>query len=642
MCGITGKYYFASEKHVDRSTIEAMTDILAHRGPDDSGFFNAGRIALGHRRLSILDLSPAGHQPMCNEDGTVWVVFNGEIYNYKPLRTELEALGHTFKSNTDTEVIVHAYEQYGVNFVAKFRGMFAFGLWDERHKRLVLARDHFGIKPLYYYQDNSFVSFASEIKSLLEDPEVPCEVDSQALSNFITLHYVPAPRTMFARICKLLPGHILVVERGTIREHRYWELRKREPFVLNEQEAVELVYQELRSSVKERLQSDVPVGALVSGGLDSSGVLALMTDLLQKPVPAFTVGYSQSGNDGYSEFKYSRVVAQHLHSDYHEAVVTADMFRDFLPSAIWHQDEPIGEPAAVPLYFVCKLAKDHGVTVLLSGEGADELFAGYNRHSGEIFSRYYRLIPQALHRSILHPMIARLPRSPLVKKGQRSMMLTDWWERYQSWHTVFPPELKKELLNGRALGLTDTFGDAFAGSVSRMNHLDNLDRLLWMDLQSWLPDDLLMKKDKMGMATSLEARVPFLDHLFVEMAFQIPSNLKVKRLEAKYVLKKSLERLLPREIVYRKKEGFPTPIERWISHELRDYVHDWLCGSDRQHHGYFNPLVVRRLLQEHVSGRQNHERLIFPILNFELWYDAFFRNTRGRRVLGRTPELCSS
>ncbi len=641
MCGITGKYYFAADREVDPGTIAAMTNVLSHRGPDDCGFYRGKNIALGHRRLSILDLSPAGHQPMCNEDGKVWVVFNGEIYNYKPLRVELEALGHAFKSNTDTEVILHAYEQYGLDCVAKFRGMFAFGLWDERCKRLVLARDHFGIKPLYYHQNNSFISFASEIKALIEDPEVPCEVDAQGLSNFISLHYVPGPRTMFGNICKLLPGHILVVERGASRISKYWELRKQGGRVLSEQDAVELIYQELRSSVKERLQSDVPVGALLSGGLDSSGVLALMTDLSQKSVPAFTVGYSQAGNDGFSEFKYSRIVARHLRSDYHEVVVTSDMFQDFLGKAVWHQDEPIGEPAGVPLYFVCKLAKDHGVTVLLSGEGSDELFAGYNRHNGEIFSRYYGMIPEALHRHLLNPLIARLPRAPLVKKGQRSMMLKDWWERYQSWHTVFSPELKEQLLDGRTAGLTDTFADVFRGSRAAIDGLDNLDRILWMDLQAWLPDDLLMKKDKMGMATSLEARVPFLDHQFVETAFQIPSNLKVKRLVTKYILKKGMERLLPREIVYRKKEGFPTPIARWISHELRDYVNDWLCGPNSLDHGFFNPAMVRRLLREHASGQQNHERLIFPILNFELWRDAFFRgrNSREHRTPGPVPEM---
>jgi asparagine synthase (glutamine-hydrolysing) len=640
MCGIAGKHYFATDRQVDPRVLQAMTDVMSHRGPDDRGLYRRHNVALGHRRLSILDLSPAGHQPMGNEDGTVWVVFNGEIYNYKPMRRELESLGHRFHSNTDTEVIVHAYEQYGLDFVSKFRGMFAFGIWDEKHRRLVLARDHFGIKPLYYYQDDAFISFASEIKSLIEDPEVPRAVDEQALSNFITLHYVPSPRTMFAGVRKLEPGHMLVAERGSVRLCKYWELKKQGNFSLNEADAVELVYNELRSSVEERLQSDVPVGALLSGGLDSSGVLALMTDLSQKSVPAFTVGYSASGDDGFSEFKYSRIAAKHLHSDYHEVVVTADMFRDFLPKAIWHQDEPIGEPPAVPLYFVCKLAKEHGVTVLLSGEGSDELFAGYNRHNGEMFSRYYGLIPETVHRNVLDPLIRRLPRAPLLKKGHRTMMLKDWWERYQSWHTVFSPDLKEQLLNGRSAGLSNTFSDVFQRYEGHTDQLDNLDRILWMDLQAWLPDDLLMKKDKMGMATSLEARVPFLDHQFVEMAFQIPSSLKVKRLTTKYVLKKSLERLLPREIIYRKKEGFSTPIARWLSHDLRAFVQDWLCGSSSSGHGYFNPALVQRLLREHNSGEQNHERLIFPMLNFELWYDAFFRSKarNSSRMIESQPD----
>jgi asparagine synthase (glutamine-hydrolysing) len=639
MCGIAGKYYFGSDKRVNARVIEAMTDLVAHRGPDDRGFYVSARIGLGHRRLSILDLSPAGHQPMANEDGTVWVIFNGEIYNYKPLRADLEVCGHRFRSNTDTEVILHAYEQYGLDFVQKFRGMFAFGLWDEKLQRLVLARDHFGIKPLYFHQGADFISFGSEIKSLLKDPEVPCDVDLQGLSNFITLHYVPGPRTMFAGIAKLLPGHILVADRGKIQINRYWELQKQGRFTLSESDAIEHVYNELRSSVKDRLQSDVPVGALLSGGLDSSGVLALMTDILQKPVPAFTVGYSPTGEDKFSEFKYSRLVAQHLKSDYHEVVVTAEMFRDFLPRAIWHQDEPIGEPPAVPLYYVCKLAREHGVTVLLSGEGSDELFAGYNRHNGEMFSRYYGLIPQFVNRNIVGPLINQLPRAPLLKKGHRSMAVREWWQRYQSWHTVFTPDLKQELLIGHSTRIIDTFNDVFGNYKGHIDSLDKLDRILWMDFQAWLPDDLLMKKDKMGMATSLEARVPFLDHLFVQMAFQIPSALKVKRLTTKYILKRSLERLLPREIIYRKKEGFPTPISQWISQELRDYVHDWLCGSGRQYHGFFNRVVVHRLLREHLSGQQDHERLIFPILNFELWYDVFLRGAGREFGHDRVPEI---
>lgn len=626
MCGIAGKYYFANDRKVDPEIALAMADVMSHRGPDDSGIYSSGSVALGFRRLSILDLSEAGHQPMCNEDGKIWVVFNGEIYNYKILRRELESFGHRFKSNTDTEVIVHAYEQYGLDFVKHFRGMFAFAVWDSSRRRLVLARDHFGIKPLYYFRNASFLTFGSEIKALLQDPEVPREVDVQALSNFITLHYVPGPRTMFQGIMKLMPGTIAVAERGTFSVAKYWELSKQGEFTLSEADAIELVYNQLSESIKERLQSDVPVGALLSGGLDSSGVLAIMTKLQQRSVPAFTVGYSESGDDAFSEFKYSRLVAKHLRSDYHEVVVTAEMFREFLPKAVWFQDEPIGEPPAVPLYFVCRLAKEQGITVLLSGEGSDELFAGYNRHNGEIFSQYYGLIPDAIHRSVLQPLISLLPRAPLLKKGQRSMMLKDWWLRYQSWHTVFPADLKQQLLNGQSSTLTETFDDVFANHRDRVRSLDHLDKILWLDLQTWLPDDLLMKKDKMGMATSIEARVPFLDHCFAEMAFQIPSSLKVKRFGTKYILKKALERVLPKEIVYRKKEGFPTPIANWLTGDLREFVCDWLDGSHDRGHGFFRRDMIRQLLAEHQSGRQNHERLIFPLLNFELWYDAFFRS----------------
>ena len=632
MCGIAGKYYFDTRREVGAALINAMTDIMSYRGPDDSGSYRKGNIGLGHRRLSILDLSSAGHQPMCNEDGTVWVIFNGEIYNYKSLRAELEKQGHAFRSNTDTEVIVHAYEQDPINFVSQFSGMFAFAIWDERRKRLLLARDQFGIKPLYYYADSEFVTFASEIKAILQDRDVPKAVDEPALSAFLSLHYVPAPRTMFKGINKLLPGHILIAERGKYTVQQYWELQKREPLDLSEADLADFVYAELKESVRLRLQSDVPVGTLLSGGLDSSSMLGLMTELTGKPVPAFSVGYSAKGDDGVSEFAYARLAARHFKSDYHEVVVSSQMFMDFLPKAIWHQDEPIGEPAAVPLYYTCKLAKDRGVTVLLSGEGADELFAGYNRHLGETLSQYYRFLPNPLHR-ILEKLLTNSPRVPLLRKGHRAMVLRDWWDRYEGWHTVFSTQLKRELLNGHGNTISQSFPDAFDRYRSSVLPLSNLDRLLWLDLKVWLPDDLLMKKDKMGMATSVEARVPFLDHRFADLMFNIPASMKVKRLNGKYIFKKSMERLLPKEIIYRKKAGFPTPISKWIGHDLRQPVTEILCDSGG--HGYFDRKVVRRLLDEHITGVENHANVLFPILNFDLWYQAFFDS--GNRPQDATP-----
>jgi asparagine synthase (glutamine-hydrolysing) len=624
MCGITGKHYFQADRQVETRLIEAMTDSMSHRGPDDRGFYKRANVALGHRRLSILDLSDAGHQPMCNEDGSVWTVFNGEIYNYKPLRELLEHKGHVFRSNTDTEVIVHAYEEYSIDCVKHFDGMFAFGLWDERTQRLMLARDHFGIKPLYYFATPHFVSFASEIKALLHDPETPKEVDVQALSNFLSLHYVPGPRTMFKGIRKLLPAHVLVTESGRLTVKKYWELVKKEPPQMNEREAADWVYEELKDSVAERLQSDVPVGTLLSGGLDSTAVLGLMTEI-SGPVRSFSVGYSSDGNDGFSEFSYSRLAAQRFRSDYHEVVVTPQMFLDFLPKAVWFQDEPIGEPASIPLYYVCKLAKEHGVTVLLSGEGSDELFAGYNRHIGEALSSYYSLLPDVVHRAAAG-LFSLVPRGTVLRKGHRSMALSNFSDRYRSWHTVFAEDVKEQVLSG-AHDTIDSFHDSFSQYISPHSTLEDLDTLLWLDTKAWLPDDLLMKKDKMGMATSLEARVPFLDHKFAEQAFNLPAALKVKRMSGKYILKKSMERLLPSEIIYRKKAGFPTPISRWIAHDLRAPLSDVLLDCGGREHGFFDRKVVKRLLQEHVSGSENHERLLFPLLNFELWYRAYFIET---------------
>jgi asparagine synthase (glutamine-hydrolysing) len=624
MCGIAGKYYYGSEREVEPRLIDKMADTMSHRGPDDRGVYRGKQVALGHRRLSILDLSPAGHQPMCNEDGTIWVVFNGEIYNYKRLRSELRAKGHTFRSNTDTEVIVHAYEEYSLDCVKHLDGMFAFGLWDERRRRLLLARDHFGIKPLYYYANGAFISFASEIKAILQDPEIPRAVDTQALSNFMTFHYVPAPRTMFQGVSKLLPGHILVADPGQIRNQVYWDLNKKQNPCISESALADLVYSELKDSVQERLQSDVPVGTLLSGGLDSTAVLGLMTELAGPGIPSFSVGYSQSGNDGFSEFAYSRLAATHFKSDYHEVVVTPKMFLDFLPKAVWYQDEPIGEPASVPLYYVCKLAKDCGITVMLSGEGSDELFAGYNRHRGEVLAKYSGLVPKPLHR-LLQGALARIPRASVIRKGHRSMALESWWERYQSWHVVFPGDLKEHIMDGVSRKLTESFEDVFERYDARHLSLNNLDKLLWLDLKVWLPDDLLMKKDKMGMATSIEARVPFLDHQFAQLMFNIEPEFKVRRLTGKYIFKKAMERLLPKRIIYRKKAGFPTPISKWIAQDLRKPFTEILSDTANDH-GYFDRKVVKRLLGEHVSGKENHERLLFPILNFDLWYQSFFSN----------------
>ncbi|MDP2690324.1 MAG: asparagine synthase (glutamine-hydrolyzing), partial [Deltaproteobacteria bacterium] len=497
---------------------------------------------------------------------------------------------------------------------------------------LLLARDRLGIKPLYYHIGGGSVTFASEIKSLLMDKGVPAEVDAQALSNFLTLHYVPGPRTMFRDIRKLQPGHTLTISGRAQRARRYWELKKDAQAGLSfaaksEDEAAERIYSELKESVRKRMQSDVPVGALLSGGLDSSAILGLMSGIKGSPVPSFTVGYSSAGDDGISEFKYARAAAAHFKSDNHEVVVTADTFLDFLPKAVWHQDEPIGEPASIPLYFASKLAKDNGVTVLLTGEGSDELFAGYNRHWGEILSNYYLLLPGFVRETVAGRLIKMLPRAPLLKKGHRSMSTQDFRERYMSWHTVFTDELKGRLLKSRAT-LKGAFPDVFEIHYNKASGLHNLDKILLLDLNVWLPDDLLMKKDKMGMATAIEARVPFLDYSFVETAFQVPQRLKVHRLVTKYILKKSMERLLPRRIIYRKKEGFPTPISRWLRGELREFMLETLCSEGSLAHGFFDKKTVGSLVSSHLSGAEDNGRMLFPLINFELWHGIFISNRR--------------
>jgi asparagine synthase (glutamine-hydrolysing) len=603
-----------------------MTNVMSHRGPDDEGLYIDGNLGLGHRRLSIIDLSSLGHQPMANEDKTVWVIFNGEIYNYKQLRSELLSQGHAFVSQSDTEVIVHAYEEYGDDCFKKLSGMFSIGIWDVKRRKVVLARDRVGVKPLYYYDNGNIFLWASEIKAILEDPCVKREVDMESLGQFLTFHYVPAPRTMFRGICKLLPGHILSCDGNGMKIQKFWDLPVYEKKLDDYNYLKEKVYEDLRESVKNRLQSDVPLGVLLSGGLDSSAILGLMTELQGKPVKSFTVGYSNHRNDRFSEFPSARAAAKYFNSDHHEVIVDSKKFIEYLPKASWHEDEPVGEDSAVPLHFVSKLAKSNGVTVLLTGEGSDELFAGYNRHWGEIIAGCYQVVPESLRNSILNTLIKAVPGVPLLKKGHRSMTIQDFPGRYMSWHTVVENELKKELLL-TAEGACVTYHDVFRKFEKHIEKLDPLDKILYLDFHVWLPDDLLMKKDKMGMSVSIEARVPFLDYKFVEFAFNISNKMKVKNLTTKYILKKSMERVLPKNIIYQKKQGFPTPISGWLRHDLREFAHDLLLSPDSNIRLFFNQGVIRTLLEEHVSGREDHWKILFSLINFELWYRAFFKSS---------------
>lgn len=622
MCGICGK--FSLNSTVERDALLSMRDIMYHRGPDDSGIYINNNIGLGHRRLSILDLSVSGRQPMANEDETIWVVFNGEIYNYIELRSALEKRGHVFKSKTDTEIILHAYEEHGLDSIAMLEGMFAFGLWDETKERLILARDRLGIKPLYFYRNGSDLIFASEIKAILLDKSVNATVDLQSLSNFLTLHYVPAPRTMFKGIEKLPPGHFMVINQKDIYSRPYWDLVKETDHVEgDERDLIEELSYLLRASVKKRLQSDVPVGTLLSGGLDSTSILGLMTDIADHPVKSFTVGFSEDGNDNISEFKFARIASNHFASTHYETVVDSKRFLDFLPRAIWFQDEPIGEPASIPLYYICEMAKNEGITVLLTGEGADELFAGYNRHWGEILSTNYRKVPNFIREGLIKPFLNYLPNSHLLSKAHRSMTLRDFKSRFLSWHTVFTDDLKNDLLLLTGGGASDTFSDVFEKYNAKLHGLSDLDKLLYLDAHVWLPDDLLMKKDKMGMAASIEARVPFLDHRLVEFAFNLPSKYKVNRFRTKYLLKKSMNGLLPEEIIKRKKKGFPTPISGWLKNELNDLTYDTLCSEGSLSHGFFDGKTINRLVDEHTKGLVDHSRLLFPLINFEIWYDLF-------------------
>lgn len=627
MCGICGEYIYGGRGKIDHLVIERMMEVMKHRGPDDQGSYFGDEIGLGHRRLSIIDLSSLGRQPMCNEDKTVWVVFNGEIFNYLEIREELEARGHVFVSKSDTEVIVHAYEEYGIECVHRFNGMFSIGIWDDKRKRVVLIRDRVGVKPLYYYLDGNVLIWASEIKAILENPSVPKELDMQALCNFLTLHYVPAPRTMFRNIQKLKPGSYLICNKDGVSFGVYWkvpppteEMKSSDP---GESYYRDVVYESLKESVRKRLQSDVPVGVLLSGGLDSTAILGLATELNEgQAIQSFTVGYSNE-SDKFSEFEYARKASRFFGSNHHEVVVDSKKFMEFLPKAAWYEDEPISEDSAVPLHYVSKLAKENGVTVLLTGEGSDELFAGYNRHWGEVLSKFYRILPESLRDTILHRIIYKIPRASLLQKGHRSMNIKDFNKRYLSWHTVYTEEMRRDLIKPeiKCKSIEEDVFDLYFDSMKQYN---GLSKILAMDFCVWLPDDLLMKKDKMGMSASIEARVPFLDYTFVELAFSIPEKYKVKKYQTKYILKKSMERLLPKEIIYRKKEGFPTPISEWLRSDMKEFTFDHLLSSDAACREYFNIDIVEKILKNHVEGKMENWRLIYPLLNFELWHRNFF------------------
>ena len=594
-----------------------MAARIAHRGPDDDGYFHDGPLGFAHKRLAILDTSRDGRGPMFTDDGQVVITVNGEIYNFVELRQELEAKGHTFRTRTDTEVILRLYQEHGEGLLEYLNGMFAFAIWDLQARRLFLARDRLGIKPLYYTLDGEGIAFASEIKALLAVADRAPAVNLEMLDAYMSVGYVPTERTLFQGIEKLQPGWCLTIEPGRLDLREYWDLRP-DPQEMSEEECVRQATDLLRDAVRIQLRSDVPLGVFLSGGVDSSAVVALMHEMGIRDIRTFTVAYDFG--PAYDETRYARQIAEKFGTRHREVFVTPREFRDFIPSLVWHMDEPVTESAAISLYFVSRMARED-VVVVLSGEGADEVFGGYPIYKYMQTLERYRRLPAALRRGLINPALNLLggkwPKYTLL--AEQSLH-----ERYLG-VSFYETPLKESLYRPQVRNLFN--GSAMSRLARRWYEktegLDPLLRMMYLDVKSWLPDDLLIKADKMTMASSLELRVPFLDHRLVELGGRIPSRYRIKGWSTKYILKKAMEPYLPHEILHRGKMGFPTPLALMFQDDLQGYVADVLTSDRFFDRGYFQPEVVKRLVAEHSSGRRDHHRVLWQLLVLEEWHRKF-------------------
>jgi len=633
MCGIAG--FVTVRPHSDAdATLRRMTQVIGHRGPDDHGFYTDQHAALGHRRLSIIDLA-LGHQPMPNEDRTCWIVYNGEVFNHADLRPALEQAGHQYATRSDTETILHAYEQYGADCVTHLRGMFAFAIWNQAERTLFCARDRLGIKPFYYYWDGRLFAFASEIKALLEHPALSAGLEESGLPEYLAFGYLSGERTLFAGIRKLMPGHHLTLrltaQGPAMKTVQYWNVPAppATPEKRDDKSWVDECRQRLDETVRMRLMSDVPLGMFLSGGVDSSAIAALMKRMTDEPVKTFSVGYPEAR---YSELGYAAQVARAIGTDHHEAVVGMDDFFQALPRLIWHEDEPIAWPSSVSLYFVSRLAAKQ-VKVVLTGEGSDELFGGYERYSWHLINdkalRAYRAVPSGAR----HWLRSQLATTSLLSGSLRRKLKHTVLGREESFESLFLdnfycafPASEQQRLRAAPdpaiYGNYLRYRDARAGAPL-------LQQMLYADQKTYLVE-LLMKQDQMSMACSIESRVPFLDHPFVEFSTRVPDHLKIRGGTQKYILKKAVEDLLPPEIVQRKKMGFPTPLTQWLRDERAETLFQTLVDRKSFLASYLDLGEVNTLLARHRSGQEDGTDRIWRLLNLQLWGDLFLTGKRSR------------
>lgn len=623
MCGISGIFEFDQARTVEREAVHRMNESLRHRGPDDEGIFVDLGIGLGHRRLSIIDVA-GGHQPICNEDGTIWVLLNGEIYNYPDLSRDLLAQGHRFTTRSDTEAIVHLYEEYGEECFAKLRGMFAIAIWDSGKRRLLLARDRIGKKPLYYYADRSRFIFGSELKAILAADGVPRTIDSLAVCDYFSLSYIPAPRTVYKNVRKLQPAHYLVVTNEGIREVPYWRLSFSKVQDRREEEWCELIREQLYEATRIRLMSEVPLGAFLSGGVDSSSIVAMMSQLMDRPVTTCSIGFSAQEFD---ESAFARQVASQFHSDHHEDVVEVEAL-DVIDKLAWHYDEPFADSSAVPTYYVSKMARRR-VTVALGGDGGDENFAGYRRYVFDRMENRMRgLVPAPVRRSVFGPLgrwypgLAWAPR-PLRAKATLQSLSRSPLEGYFNSISVFRPDEKAQLFTR---DFQQQLADYDSLEVLRKHYddadtADPLSRIQYVDIKTYLPDDILAKVDRASMAVSLELRAPILDHKFMELVASIPSDLKLRGRTGKYIFKKAMEPLLPRDILYRPKQGFAIPLDRWFRGELKDLAYDLVITNNKD--GILDRNYLSAIWKQHQAGRFDRSAYLWTVLMFRKWQQVF-------------------
>ena len=638
MCGICGVWeYAATEGSVEPSLLARMRDEMTHRGPDDAGelVFDEQRGGFGFRRLSIIDLSAAGHQPMHGCDDQTWLVFNGEIYNHADLRAGLEARGHRYASRTDSETIIHLYEERGLDFIHDIEGDYAIAIWDARLEQLVLVRDRIGVKPLYFYHQNGRFIFGSEIKAILQHPAVTTDIDEESLYHYLTFLTTPAPTTLFRGIQKLPAGHVLTLKReGALKIERYWDaLPPSDPFELSESEHRWYILRLLRESIRKRMMSDVPFGVFLSGGVDSSANVALMSELMTRPVETFTVGFSDA--EYLNELDSARRIATQFGTNHHEVIISEKDMQEFLPSLVFHQDEPIADPVCVPLYYVSKLARDSGTIVVQVGEGSDEIFSGYEnyvRHLRiyESFWRHAETLPRGLRRAI-----SNLSRPALEATGRKRAAIelirrlgADeplFWGGAVVYDESFKPRVLSKQMRERMNGLSSL--QVVEPYLNHIEHYrpdsDFLARMTYLELKLRLPELLLMRVDKITMATSVEARVPFLDHHLVEYALGLPRSLKVEGTSGKHILKRALEEILPHDLLYERKRGFGAPVREWFREGLGGWFDEHLMNSTMRRRNFLDYDFVGRMLAEHRSKKKDWGFHLWALLNLSLWYERW-------------------